>query len=99
MLTNHVAGLGEQTYHILGCSGIARIYFLINSVSQQVYVNEVNTLPGSLYYHNWRQVGISALELVTSLVAFAEERFAKQQQYITTFASGILAQGGGMKNP
>ena len=86
-----------RTYHMLGCTGIARVDFLIDGVTKKVYVNEVNTLPGSLYVHNWKKVGISNVELVTKLVALAEERFKSQQETVYTFSSDILSKSGGQK--
>ncbi|MEK7627542.1 MAG: D-alanine--D-alanine ligase, partial [Patescibacteria group bacterium] len=89
-LKRQVENFGKQTYRILGCSGIARVDFLIDGNSQKVFVNEVNTLPGSLYCHNWRKMGVSGVDLVIKLVALAEERFQKQKNITYTFHSDIL---------
>jgi len=89
--------LGKRVYKTLGCSGIARVDFLIDSSSQTVYVNEVNTLPGSLYHHNWKQAGVSGIELVTKLVALAEEKFAEQKSLTYIFNSDILKKNNGTK--
>jgi D-alanine-D-alanine ligase len=89
-LAKQVKDLGTKTYRALGCSGIARIDFLIDSTSNQIYINEVNTLPGSLYHHNWKTVGVSGVALVTKLVTLAEERFAERQNITYTFNSDIL---------
>ncbi|MBI4224940.1 MAG: D-alanine--D-alanine ligase [Candidatus Sungbacteria bacterium] len=96
-LTKLVLDLGKKTYLTLGCSGIARVDFLIDGSSHRVYVNEVNTLPGSLYVHNWKRAGVSGVELVTKLVTLAEERFKSQQETIYTFSSDILSKSGGSK--
>lgn len=96
-LLKEVADLGRKTYKTLGCTGISRVDFLIDGVSKKVYVNEVNTLPGSLYAHNWKKIGISGVELVTKLVALAEDRFNKQKSTTYTFDSEILKQAGGAK--
>lgn len=96
-LAKQVEDFGRRTYRVLGCSGIARVDFLIDKSSRRVYVNEVNTLPGSLYAHNWKTVGVSGVELVTKLVVFAEEGFAAQQKLTHTFASNILQKAGGPK--
>ncbi len=96
-LKERVEDLGRQTYKILGCSGIARVDFLIEGSLNQVYVNEVNTLPGSLYCHNWRKVGVSDAELVTKLVSLAEERFNSRKNTTYTFKSDILKKTGGRK--
>jgi len=96
-LLDLVAKYGKQTYHVLGCSGIARIDFLIEGKTRKVYVNEVNTLPGSLYVHNWKKVGVSAVDLVTKLISLAEERFRDQQSITYTFNSTILKEASGPK--
>lgn len=98
VLEKQVEDLGKRTYRTLGCSGIARVDFLIDALSQRIYVNEVNTLPGSLYYHNWKKVGVSGVELVGKLIALAEERFASQQKTTYAFGSDILKVAGGQKN-
>ena len=92
-----VTNLGRRTYQILGCSGIARVDFLISEKTKQIYVNEVNTLPGSLYHHNWKKVGISGVELVTKLITLAEERFSRRQAATYIFDSTILKKAGGTK--
>ena len=96
-LTKQVRELGRKTYKALGCSGIARVDFLIDSATNKIFVNEVNTLPGSLYHHNWRKSGISSVELVIKLVKLAEERFEDEQNLIHTFSSSILQKVGGPK--
>ena len=96
-LAEQVEDLGKKTYRALGCSGIARIDFLIEGNSKMIYVNEVNTLPGSLYHHNWKKSGVSGVELVTKLVTLAEERFAANKNITYTFASDILKKSGGQK--
>lgn len=96
-LAEQVEDLGKRTYHALGCSGIARVDFLIEGTTKHVYVNEVNTLPGSLYSHNWKKVGVSDVELVVTLVNLAEERFLSHQDITYTFDSDILKKAGGQK--
>ena len=96
-LSERVSELGRKTYKTLGCSGIARVDFLIDEKQQKVFVNEVNTLPGSLYHHNWKQVGVSNIELVEKLLSLAEEKFASQEKLTHTFQSDILQKVGGAK--
>ena len=83
---------GIKVYKVLGCSGIARIDMLIDSVAGEVYFNEANPLPGSLYSHNWNKAGIANVELVTKLVDFAVERFTKQTEFTKTFETSYLKQ-------
>lgn len=96
-LAQTVREYGKAAYHALGCAGISRIDFLIDHASHKVYFNEANTLPGSLYHHNWKKAGVSGVELVTTLVALAEERFKKDRELTRTFRSDILNRSGGGK--
>jgi D-alanine-D-alanine ligase len=84
--------VGLDVYKALGCSGIARVDMLIDSKTSAVYFNEVNPLPGGLYAHNWNKAGVSNVELVQKLVAFALERHTARQALTTTFSTNYLQQ-------
>jgi D-alanine-D-alanine ligase len=84
--------IGLGVYRALGCTGIARVDMLMDSKTHAIYVNEVNPLPGSLYAHNWRQKGISNVELVTRLVELAESRHRERQALSTVFSTNFLKQ-------
>lgn len=96
-LTKKIKDLGVRVYEVLGCAGTARVDFLINDSTKAIFVNEVNTLPGSLYHHNWKKAGVSNRDLVLGLVQLAEERFAAQQKTVYGFESDILKKVGGPK--
>jgi D-alanine-D-alanine ligase len=83
---------GLAVYKALGCDGIGRVDMLIDSKTKQVYFNELNPLPGSLYAHNWRAAGVSNVELVQKLIAFAKDRFVARQSLATTFTTNFLQQ-------
>jgi D-alanine-D-alanine ligase len=84
--------IGLDVYKALGCSGTARVDMLIDSKLGEVYFNEVNPLPGSLYAHNWRAAGVSGVELVEALIGYAEERWQTRKSQTTTFATSYLKQ-------
>jgi D-alanine-D-alanine ligase len=83
---------GVQVYKALGCSGIARVDMLIDEETKKVYFNEANPLPGDLYSHNWNKAGVSNVELVQKLIAFAKERHTQRQSLTTTFSTNYLQQ-------
>ena len=96
-MTSEVTETGLKVYRTLGCTGISRVDFLIDSKAEKLYVIEVNTLPGSLYAHNWKKAGVSNRDLVLGLVQLAEERFAAQKKTTFAFKSDILKKVGGPK--
>lgn len=91
-LYNQSVATALSVYQALNLSGMARIDLLIDAQTEKIYFNEVNPLPGSLYAHNWRAAGVSAVILVDTLVAYAEERFSEQQKLHTVFDSSFLNQ-------
>ena len=84
--------VGLAVYTALGCSGMARIDMLIDSKKGEVFYNEVNPLPGSLYSHNWNKAGVSNVALVTSLIDLALERHTSREHLATVFDTNYLQQ-------
>lgn len=84
--------VGIRVYQALGCSGISRVDMLIDSVAKEVYFNEINPMPGSLYAHNWRAAELSNVELVDKLINYAKDRYALQRTQKTTFTTSFLKQ-------
>jgi D-alanine-D-alanine ligase len=96
-LTKKIKDLGVRVYRTLGCTGIARVDFLVDDSTKEIFVNEVNTLPGSLYAHNWKKAGVSNRDLVLELIRLGEERYAEQKSRTYAFSSDILKKVGGPK--
>ncbi|MCL2037535.1 D-alanine--D-alanine ligase [Candidatus Saccharibacteria bacterium] len=91
-LYDEAVEMGLSVYKTLGCSGISRVDMLIDSKQKKVYFNEVNPLPGDLYRHNWAQAGVSAVDLVNKLIAFAEQRWQENQKKNIAFSTNFLKQ-------
>lgn len=91
-LYDEAESVALEVYKVTGCQGIARIDLLIDSKAGRVYFNEINPLPGSLYAHNWKASGVSSVELVKKLIAYAEEAHAQRKQLETTFSTSFLKQ-------
>lgn len=84
--------VARAVYAAIGARGLARVDLLIDAAKAEVYFNEVNPLPGSLYAHNWRAAGVPTVELVEKLIGYAEENFENQKNLTTTFSSSFLQQ-------
>lgn len=72
--------LAIETYLALECEGFARVDFFVERQTGQIYLNEVNTLPGfteiSMYPKMWEAAGMPIQQLLTRLVELAELRYA-----------------------
>jgi len=76
-------------YKALDCAGMARADFLLDRVSGELWINELNTIPGftqiSMYPKLWQATGISYPELIDRLIELAVERFEDKSQSETSY--------------
>ena len=67
-----------RIYKILDCAGMARVDFLVDKETEDVYLNEVNTIPGftkiSMYPKLWQATGKTFVELIDELIKLAIDR-------------------------
>lgn len=89
--------LAIKTFQVLGCSGVIRIDFLIDLDTLEIYVNELNTIPGSLSFHLWQATGVNYTKLLDELITLALKRHREEQNITFSFPSNILA-GLSMQN-
>ncbi len=80
-----------KTFKILGCSGVIRIDFMIDRTNNQIYVNEVNTIPGSLSFYLWEQTSLTYSKLIDNLIELALKRNREEEKIIYSFESNILS--------
>lgn len=96
--TEYIQSLALETFRVLGSAGVARIDFLIDKTNHQVYVNEINTIPGSLSFYLWEKTDRNFSELMTTLVELALKRQRERESLTFSFESNVLAlQGQGTK--
>ena len=92
-LTLHIQNLATLAFEVLDCTGIARIDFLVSD-EEQVYVNEINTIPGSFSFYLWEPVNMSFPELVSQLVDLALETHNEKNRLIYSYSTNLLSQAG-----
>jgi D-alanine-D-alanine ligase len=71
-------------------SGIARVDFLLDRETRQIYANEINTMPGTLYKHLWQESGTSFSELLRKLIRSAKQTHQQKSDLSFVFDSPIL---------
>ncbi|MEX2143610.1 MAG: D-alanine--D-alanine ligase family protein [Anaerolineales bacterium] len=74
--------LAIRAYQAVDLSGMARVDFFLDKDSGEVYLNELNTIPGftqiSMYPQLWKASGIPGEELVDRLIELANDRHAQR---------------------
>lgn len=82
--------LAVRTFQVLNCSGVARIDFMIDRDTDQVYVNEINPIPGSLAFYLWEALGKPYAKLLDDMVNLALKREREEKSVMTSFDTNIL---------
>lgn len=70
--TAEIQEVAKQSFMAIDCKGNARIDFLMDA-DEKVYVNEINTQPGSVGYYLWEPMGIDFKELIDELLEIAHK--------------------------
>ena len=86
--TAEIQRLAIEVFRAVDGAGMARVDFLMNGKNRELYVNEINTIPGfttiSMYSKMWAASGLSYPALLDRLITLAQERHADKQQLKTS---------------
>ncbi len=92
-----IQDLSVQIFKDMDANGIARIDFLLNDKTGEIYANEINTLPGTIYHHLWEKSGIDANELLSIIVSDGFVRKNSKNKSNIKFESNVLSDAQSMK--
>lgn len=76
-------------YKVLDLKGVVRVDYLFDPTTKSLYLNEINTIPGSLAFYLFEPLGISYVELVKDLIYDCQNSHITDNK-ITRFDSQIL---------
>ncbi len=97
-MTERVQELTEVAYRALDCKGVIRLDMMIEKGTNKLYVNEINTIPGSFAYYLWEPLGIRFSQLIDRMIAQAEAAHREKNLNNYAFDSPILYKySGGAK--
>jgi len=86
-----IRSLAVNSFKELGCSGVARIDFMIDADTDEIYFNEINTIPGSLAFYLWEPLGLTYSGLLDRICNLAFKRERDSQGLNFAFESNILS--------
>lgn len=96
-MSKRIRFLAGETFRCLSCHGVSRVDVIVDADTNEIYVNEINTIPGSLSFYLWEATGIKFNELMDKLVALALKRKREQGHKTFNFDHNIFAMGSGVK--
>ncbi len=89
-MRDQIRNLAVRSFKAMRCNGVVRIDFMIDGADNTVYVNEVNTIPGSLAFYLWQESGISYKELLNRLIDLAFKRAREEKNISYSIDTNIL---------
>ena len=102
--TKRIQFLAGETFRALSCHGVSRVDVMIEGKSERdasgcrkIFVNEINTIPGSLSLFLWEGSGLKFDEEMEHLVQLALKRKREQGMKTVSYDQNIFSLGGGIK--
>ena len=92
-----VKRLTKEVFKTLGCSGFARVDFLVDNKTGKIYANEINTIPGALSFYLWEATGKSFEGQLDKAIDIALKRYKERENLTFSYDQNILAMQGGIK--
>ena len=86
-----------NTFKALDGNGVARIDFLINDKTKKIYINEINTIPGSLSSYLWKAKKKNQTELFDDLIAIAVDNKKDDEQIQKAIPGNLLERFDNLK--
>ncbi len=89
-LANQIKETSKMVFKVLGASGVVRIDYLYDKKAKKYYVNELNSIPGSLSFYLWKPLNRDYDELLDEMINIAIKRYKNKLKKTTAFSSNIL---------
>ena len=82
-ITAELRRLAVECYRAVECEGMARVDFLLETATERIYINEINTIPGftsiSMYPKMWEHSGVPFSALIDRLIELALDRHRRKK--------------------
>ena len=99
-LKESVEDIAVKAFKALGSSGVVRIDFLVDKDTNKPYINEINSIPGSLAFYLWEPIGKEYTDLLDEMINIGIRDYKKRISKTHSFDSNILkgfTELGGIK--
>ena len=89
-LKGRIQDLSKNIFRMMDCKGVVRIDYMFDRNSEEVYITEINTIPGSLAFYLWEYDGLGYTKLIDRMVEYAEKAHEDRNHANYAFTSDIL---------
>lgn len=91
-LTDRIRTMAVHTFKTFDASGVSRLDFLVNTDTEEVYFNEINTIPGSFSFYLWDKSDLNFTQLVEELISIALKRHQAKNGRIRSYNTNLLSE-------
>ena len=93
-ISEEIQKIALHAFKAVDTAGMSRVDFFISKKTNEIYLNEINTIPGftkvSMYPRLWEASGLSYSDLIDKLIQLALERYQDKNQNKTSYNSKLL---------
>ena len=93
-LTGEAQTNALRAFQAIGASGVARIDSFVDETSNETWVMEINTVPGSFSFYLWEASGLNFTDLMKTLLDIALATHERKSELMFSFESGMLDASG-----
>lgn len=90
-LKSEIERMAAESFIALDCAGVTRIDFMIEKQTQLPYINEFNTVPGSLSFYLWEATGKPFAEMLQAMIDAAYRTYRRKSSLTRTNTINILS--------
>lgn len=95
--TRKIKDYSKLIFDEIDASGTLRVDFLLNKNSGELFTNEINTLPGTLYHHLWKKSGIPFNEVLENMITNGFVKWRELQEIQNDFKTDVLSNANQLK--
>ena len=93
-LEEKIKETSKQAFKALNLGGVCRIDYLIDKKTNKYYINEPNTIPGSLSFYLWDKAGKRYEDLLDEMITLSIKDYKNRSKKVYSFESNILSNLG-----
>lgn len=90
--TTEIQSLAVRIFRLFECAGVARIDFMIDEATGELFFNEINTIPGSFSFYLWEPSGVPFDELMHRMIEIARRQHREKNGRVRTYNVNLLAE-------
>ena len=89
-IENEIKENAQKAFKLFDAKGVVRFDFLLDSKEKKVYLNEINSIPGSLAFYLFKNINISFMDILGKMIEVAKEEYKNNRKLISKYEYSSL---------